>query len=386
MLQETEFLKTNLSTTERIRWSSDGDSNGPVIVLFVGIHGNETAGIEAIDNITESLKSENWDLFGTIYAITGNIEALKKGVRFVDVDLNRLWELFDTQQDYSKLNGADQPSEYLESLQIKSALEAIFEQHKNEASEFIFADLHTTSSESCAFILLNDTLSNRDIARKFPVPQILGIEENIYGTLLSYINNLGYKAIGFEAGAHMAVDSINRSEAFLWMLFHNTGVIQLDRQAINYHVNQLQAQPDVPDTYYDIRYHHYIEDNAKFEMLKGFNNFDIIQQGTPLAYDHGELISAGVSGRIFMPLYQQSGNDGFMIIDTVSPFWLRLSSYLRKSFVHNLLKYLPGVSQLDNHIFEVNLRIARFLVKDIFHLFGYRVTEKDEYTLTCYRR
>jgi len=386
MLRETEFLKTNLSTTERIRWSSAGGSTGPVIVLFVGIHGNETAGIEAIDNIKESLKSDEWDLHGTIYAVTGNIEALKKGVRFVDVDLNRLWELFDTEHDYSRGNGSDHPSEYLESLQIKSALDTIFEQHRNDGSEFIFADLHTTSSESCAFILLNDTLSNRDIARKFPVPQILGIEENIHGTLLSYINNLGYKAIGFEAGAHMAVDSINRSEAFLWMLFHNAGVIQLDKQAINYHAEQLQAHPDVPDTYYDIRYHHYIEDNTKFEMLKGFKNFDIIEKGTPLAYDHGELIRAEISGRIFMPLYQQSGNDGFMIIDTVSPFWLRLSSYLRKSFVHNLLKYLPGVSQLDSQIFEVNLRIARFLVKDIFHLFGYRVTEKDEYTLTCYRR
>lgn len=386
MLQETDFLKTNLNTTERIRWSSAGDSNGPVIVLFVGIHGNETAGIEAIDKIKESLKNENWALKGTIYTITGNIEALKKGVRFIDVDLNRLWEIFNTKHDYSAHNGSDYPSEYHESLQIKSALESIFEHHKNDAAEFIFADLHTTSSESCAFILLNDTLCNRDIARKFPIPQILGIEENIHGTLLSYINNLGYKAIGFEAGAHTAVDSISRSEAFLWMLFHNTGVIQLDNEAILNYANQMQAHPDVPDTYYDIRYHHYIEDNARFEMLKGFKNFDVVEKGASLAYDNGQLIKAELSGRIFMPLYQQTGNDGFMIINTVSPFWLHLSSYLRKSFVHKFLKYLPGVSQKNHQIFEVDLSIARFLVKDIFHLFGYRITEKDENTLTCYRR
>lgn len=386
MLQETEFLKTNQIISKRIHWFEPGDPTGPVIVLFVGIHGNEMAGIEAVDKISEALKEGDKKLKGAVYAVTGNIKALKQGVRYVDTDLNRLWELFNTEHDFSTLNGSDRPSEYNESLHIKAALEKIIENHSDEAGDFIFADLHTTSSESCAFILLNDTLSNREIARKFPVPQILGIEENIRGTLLSYINNLGYKAVGFEAGSHTAENSVLRSEAFLWLLFHNTGLIKLDNDEIGFHIAQLQAHPDVPDTYYDIRYHHYIDDNSQFEMLKGFENFDVIEKGTPLANHYGELITAPVSGRIFMPLYQKSGNDGFLIIDEVSAFWLRLSSYLRKSFIHKLLKHLPGVKQKDSQIFEVNLQIARFLVKDIFHLFGYRVTKKDEYTLLCYRR
>ncbi len=100
----------------------------------------------------------------------------------------------------------------------------------------------------------------------------------------------------------------------------------------------------------------------------------------------GQLIRAPKGGRIFMPLYQNEGDDGFLIIREVSPFWLKLSGYLRKSFFHGLLKYLPGVKPVSEHSFEVNLNVARFLVKDIFHLLGYRVTQKDENTLICYRR
>jgi hypothetical protein len=121
-------------------------------------------------------------------------------------------------------------------------------------------------------------------------------------------------------------------------------------------------------------------------MMSGFENFDRIEKDTPIAYEEGRLIKAPKSGRIFMPLYQKKGHDGFLIVNEVSEFWLELSANFRNSFVHGLLKYLPGVSVGNKQSFEVDLRIARFLVKDIFHLLGYRVTEKDEYTLICYKR
>ena len=87
-----------------------------------------------------------------------------------------------------------------------------------------------------------------------------------------------------------------------------------------------------------------------------------------------------------MPLYQKVGHDGFLIVRAVSPVWLELSSYLRKSSIHNYLKYLPGVSVNNERSYIVDLQIARFLVKDIFHLFGYRVSKIDELTLICHKR
>ncbi len=387
MIQETEPKSKETIRPERIQLAESGGNEGPVVVLFVGIHGNETAGVSAIVNVLKQGLADEEKLKGSLYAIRGNIEALKRGVRYIDTDLNRLWEIFDTDRDYSHpyRQTENVPAEYDESLQIKSAIEEILEKHGHD-EEIIFADLHTTSSESCAFILLNDTLNNRQIARKFPVPQVLGIEENIHGTLLSYINNLGYRAIGFEAGAHTSEDSVKRSEAFIYLLLHYTGLIKLGREKLLEAEEEIQAHASVPDTYFDIRYHHYVADPENFNMFPGFHNFDPVEKGTPLAYDNGKLIKAPESGRIFMPLYQKKGNDGFLILDRVSPFWLTLSSWFRNSSVHGILRYLPGVTKKSRQVYEVDRRIAKFLVKEIFHLLGYRVLEKNDETFICYRR
>jgi len=384
-MQKTELANQLVKNNQRVRWSIETGKKGPIVVLFVGIHGNEPAGTKAVDQIADKLKSDKREMIGAVYAISGNIQALNLGVRFIDTDLNRLWELDQTGGN-GKKNGAFRSVELDESLAIKEALEVILQNHKKNATDFIFADLHTTSSQSCAFILLNDTLSNREIARKFPVPQILGIEENIHGTLLSFINNLGYKAIGFEAGAHEDDLSVERSEAFLWLLLHNSGVLRLNESEKVEYEDTIQAHNGVPDTYYEVLYHKRVDEPAEFQMVTGFKNFDEIDAGTPLAYEHGKLIRAPEGGRIFMPLYQKAGHDGFLIVREVSPVWLEISAILRNSSVHNILKYLPGVTVNDDRSFIVDLRIARFLVKDIFHLFGYRVSNIDEDTLICFKR
>ena len=385
-MQKTELRDNKLKNNQRIRWSIESGKTGPIVVLFVGIHGNEPAGTKAVDQIAAKFADEPRELKGAVYAISGNIKALDLGVRFVDTDLNRLWEVFQSGKEPIHQNGTYRSVEYRESVEIKETLETILKKHKKKAADFVFADLHTTSSQSCAFILLNDTLSNREIARKFPVPQILGIEENIHGTLLSYINNMGYKAIGFEAGAHEDEISIERSEAFLWLLLHNSGVLELSESEKAVFEESIQAHHDVPDTYYEVLYHKKVDEPAEFNMITGFQNFDLIDEGAPLAYEHGKLIKAPQSGRIFMPLYQKEGHDGFLIVREVSPVWLELSATLRNSSIHNILKYLPGVSVNDERSYIVDLRVARFLVKHIFHLFGYRVSEIDAETLICYER
>lgn len=385
-MQKTELRDNKLNNNQRIRWSIESGKKGPVVVLFVGIHGNEPAGTIAVDQIAAKLADQPKELTGAVYAISGNIQALDLGVRFIDTDLNRMWEVFQSGKESILKNGTYSSVEYRESVEIKETLELIFQKNKKKSTDFVFADLHTTSSQSCAFILLNDTISNREIARKFPVPQILGIEENIHGTLLSYINNMGYKAIGFEAGSHEDELSIERSEAFLWLLLHNSGVLTLSESEKAHFGESIQAHDDVPDTYYEVLYHKRVDDPAEFNMITGFQNFDLIDEGAPLAYEYGKLIKAPRSGRIFMPLYQKEGHDGFLIVQKVSPVWLELSATLRNSSIHNFLRFLPGVSVNDERSYLVDLRVARFLVKEIFHLFGYRVSEIDSETLICYRR
>lgn len=385
-MQKDDSQNVIIQGTERIRWSVPGNDEGPVMVVFAGIHGNETAGVHAIDSLASNLIDTQAKLDGNLYSVTGNMRALELGVRYVDTDLNRLWENGFDRSQYSPSGTANHTVEYKESLEIKRAVEWIMDKHKDNASRFIFVDLHTTSSESCAFILINDTLANRRLARKFPVPQILGFEENIRGTLLSYINNLGHLSIGFEAGAHTNGASIERSRAFLRLTMHWLKIHILSDSEMHKHEKELDIHPDLPDSYYEVKYHKIVEDPEKFEMVGGFQNFDKIEKGTRLAKENGEWIEAPVWGRIFMPLYQKKGRDGFLIIREVSTFWLKLSAYLRRSFVHKLLKYLPGVHIESEQAFRIDLQVARFFVKDIFHLFGYRVIRKDEHTLICYKR
>ena len=224
------------------------------------------------------------------------------------------------------------------------------------------------------------------MAKKFPLPQILGIEENIHGTLLSYINNLGYKSIGFEAGAHDSEASVSRTRAFLKLLLHNSGILLLSEAEKRVEEARLEVYETVPADYYEIKHHQYVEDPRTFRMKPGFENFDSVSAGQLLAEENGEAVTAPMKGRIFMPLYQEKGHDGFLIIRKVPPFWIGLSAYLRGNFTHSFLRRLPGVSVAGPRSLLVDLGVARYFVKDIFHLLGYRVTRRDESTLICHRR
>ena len=112
-------------------------------------------------------------------------------------------------------------------------------------------------------------------------------------------------------------------------------------------------------------------------MNKGFLNFDKISKNQPLATNLGGLIKAPFNGRIFMPLYQNQGDDGFFIVTKISKFWLLLSTYFRKMRMHHVLRALPGIKQdkNDKYTLIVNHKTAKFLATEIFHLFGYRKKE-----------
>ena len=109
-------------------------------------------------------------------------------------------------------------------------------------------------------------------------------------------------------------------------------------------------------------------------MRPDFENFESIHKDQLLAFSDGQEIRSEQKGRIFMPLYQKQGEDGFFILKRVSRFWLELSKTARKWKINHFLRLIPGVKQdpLNEFILLVNPKIARFLAKDIFHLFGYR--------------
>lgn len=374
----------DMEKVDRIIWKHSKDS-GPVVVIFAAIHGNELAGLHASRRIAKSL-SQNVDrLKGSVYIISGNLKAIREGVRYIDRDLNRIWRDFSNKD---RPRDHDQSSEWTEAEELVRVLNEIVSEHEYVTKEISFIDLHTTSAKSCAFILFNDTLQNRDKAADFPVPQILGIEETIHGTLMSYINDLGCPAIGFEAGKHEDQSSIDRTEAFLWLYLNHTGIIELKSKEVSHHESVISGDNRLDDEYYEITYHHYVEDASRFKMKSGYYNFDAVRKGDLLAYDDNEPVHAPQNGLIFMPLYQSKGSDGFFILKGRSSFWLKVSAAIRDTFINNYLHLLPGVEKTEDKrlAYRVNLKVARLFVKELFHLMGYRVIKQDPNTLICYKR
>ncbi|MDP5081122.1 MAG: succinylglutamate desuccinylase/aspartoacylase family protein [Winogradskyella sp.] len=355
-----------------------GKSSGSTIVFFAGIHGNERAGVEALNNTLKNI-SEN-KVCGEVYAVFGNLKALKKNKRYLKTDLNRLWTSKQIKELQQKriLNEEEQ-----EQKDLLSLIEHIL--HSTKAPIY-FIDLHTTSSKTIPFITINDALINRKFSRCFSVPVILGIEEYLEGPLLSYLNTLGYVAIGFESGQHTDPEAIKNCEAFIHLALKQGGQLHINN-ITQYH-NQLVMASKDNTCVFEVIYKYHIKSTEEFVMQDGFESFQTIKKGILLAQANGKNIYADYNAQLFMPLYQKSGNDGFFIIKPIPEFFLKLSEILRRIKADTLLTILPGISwhNKDLGVLKANLLVTRFMAKSVFHLFGYRNKQLDKNHLLLYNR
>ena len=80
----SKAIKKSVSI-DRVLFDIKGQNKGPTIVFFGGIHGNEPAGIFALETVLSKLETKN--VGGSIYAISGNLKALKVGKRYINKDL-----------------------------------------------------------------------------------------------------------------------------------------------------------------------------------------------------------------------------------------------------------------------------------------------------------
>lgn len=352
-----------------------GNPGGPTVVITGGIHGNEPAGVFALKHLLNWLDSEKPEFKGSLFAVSGNLSALEKGVRYHRFDLNRVWtrEQIEGLDDKKVLSLSD---ELLQQKEIYLLIQKIIAEEKGP---FYFFDLHTTSGETVPFITVNDSLLNRRFTRQFPVPLILGIEEFLDGPLLSYINELGYIAFGFEGGQHESAKAYEYCKSFVYLSLVFTGSLKRDPAKFKKHFEILKQNMGLSPRFYEIFYRHEIKPKEHFVMKPGFRNFQIVKKGDYLAESDGEKIYAPSNGHIFMPLYQGKGDDGYFLIKNTPEFFLRLSALIRKLSLDRLLVALPGVnwSSASNEELIVDLKIARFFTRQLLHLMGYRSKQKD---------
>lgn len=368
----SKALKQDIEV-QRIIGELGGHQKGPTVIFTAGIHGNEPAGVFALKQMIDLLKPVEHKIRGKIVCISGNLWALEREERFEKYDLNRLWtkeRMLHILQNERELLGKDQ-----DTLQQLEIYDTIFDVVEKEEGPFFFLDLHTTSSDTMPFLTVNDTLLNRKFSLQFPVPIILGIEEFLDGPLLSYINHLGYIAVGFESGQHDALEAIENHLAFSLVAIEVAGCLSHDEiPQYDDYFELLDERTGNVQNIFEITFRYEIHPEEKFLMNHGYENFARIHKGELLAKSNSENIASDRNGMIFMPLYQAQGNDGFFIIRRTPYLLLQASKVLRKIRFDKILVWLPGVrwESKDHDTLIISLKTARFFAKEFLHLLGYR--------------
>lgn len=368
-----------------------GAGGGPLLLCVGALHGNEPAGIEALRRVLTRLGDDRPDFRGEILALVGNRPALARHQRYLDEDLNRCWTLdrIEALRGPRGMDAPDGPSsvEAGEMAELIATLDEVLPRAGER--EVYCLDLHTTSSDSVPFLTFSDSLRNRAFARQFPVPLVLGVEEELEGTLLDFVDHLGHVALGVEGGSHRDPASIDHLERAVWLALVSLGMVEVgdvpERDAL--HRSLERATGDVPSLF-EVRYRHALREDDGFRMEPGYRNFQEVEAGEVVARDRRGRIRAPESGRLFLPLYQEKGEEGFFVVRRVAPFWLRISALLRRLGADRLAPWIPGIEPHPRRAgtLVVHPRVARPLTVKIFHLLGYRRERPEEGRLVLTRR
>ena len=362
--QQPEIPEPSRRIVGRLR----GTRPGPLVLVIAGLHGNEPAGVRALERLFRTLGERDTPVRGEVVGLAGNLAALARGRRFLVRDLNRAW----TRRRIASIRTRPGDVEELEQLELLELIEDIL---RGRESESIILDLHTTSSESIPFCTLGDTIRNRDFARKLEIPVVLGIEEQIHGALLEYIGARGPVTVGIEGGQHDDPSSIEYHEHVLWTALVQAGCLDA-ADVPDYEARRgalVRVRGGLP-RFFEVRARRAVSPGDGFAMRPGFRNFEPVSLGQPLAEDRSGAVLAPEAGRIFLPLYQEQGDDGFFIVRPIHEPWLRLSTVLRHLRFDLLAPLLPGVhrSRRRPDTLLVDRRVARWQVTELFHLLGYR--------------
>ena len=348
-----------------------GRTRDSIVVLFGGIHGNEPAGIRAIQIVLAEIEIRKVPLHGEIVAVVGNRGALAREQRFVKRDLNRRW--FSDPISRLRLRDrallADEDQEQVDLLDLFETLE------KGSGIPLVYLDLHSTSGPGAPFCLIADVLRNRSKAFSLPVPVLFGLEEIIEGSMIGYLCDRGHVGIAVEGGQHDDPNTIANHVAAVWLILVSAGVVA--REAVpDYEMHEARlakAAKGLPRAV-EIRHRHVCFDGDGFRMKPGYENFQYVAAGTVVARDGSGPIRFPVHGSMIMPRYQGQGEDGFFVGRELKSFWLRLGRFLRRARIDRLVSWLPGVKPHPNRpdMFIVDTKIARFRPVEILHLLGYR--------------
>jgi succinylglutamate desuccinylase len=304
-----------------------GTAPGPFVVVFAALHGNEPAGVRALEKVLQMLEqaqtaTPGLDFHGQLLAIVGNRQAFAGGQRFLKKDLNRLW----TPANIQRIRETDRAMLEAEDLEIAELLDLLRDELAASKSEtLVLLDLHTTSADGGIFCIPTDDAPSLRLAKQLHAPVILGLLQGIQGTLLQFAteNRFGLGGfpkqtlgVAFEGGQHHDPLSVSRLVSGTLNCLRACGCIA-ENALMSTHDAILKSYSEQLPKVTRIRHVHHIRPGDQFEMRPGFVNFQPVQKDEVLAEDVEGPILAPDDCLILMPLYQKQGSDGFFLVEEI---------------------------------------------------------------------
>lgn len=314
------------NTKNRLIGSYEGSEAGPLFICLGAMHGNEPAGVKAIEMVLKMLEVEpirNADFVyrGVMVGLVGNRKAYGAGKRFIDKDLNRSFDierLHALKQEQDKDNNS-LDSEDEEFLELDAEIRHYVD--KYNPNKIVVLDLHTTSSHGGIFTICREIKEDIDIAAALHAPIVLGLLAGLKGTTLHYFTteNLGIKTIPitFESGQHVEGLSVNRAVAGMINCMKAIGAV--DAHVVENHHEKIliDYSKNLPRVT-EMVLRHGITDEDQFVMNPGYTNFQVVKAGEVVAKDRRGPITISEDGHILMPLYQKQGEDGYFLVKNIS--------------------------------------------------------------------
>ena len=304
---------------DRVIGRYTGHQRGPLLICFGGVHGNEQAGVKALETVFHLLDREpavnpTFSFCGRIVGFRGNRQALSRHKRYFIEDLNRMWRP-EVIHRVQTTHPADLRYEDLELRELLEDVQREIRDYKPES--VVVLDLHTTTADGGIFGIATDDPESIRIAQAMHAPVITGMLKGLEGTILHYFNTDNFDvptvAFGFEAGQHDDPLSINRCIAAVINCMRTLGCVDADDVENRHDELLIQYSRHLPKVA-ELMYVHRIKPRDEFSMAPNYKNFQKVSKGEVLAYDRFGPIAAREDALILMPLYQAQGDDGFFLV------------------------------------------------------------------------
>lgn len=308
--------------TERIIGVYEGDYSGPLFIAIGAMHGNEPAGVLAMQELFELIavephKNPDFKFFGTLVGLKGNLKAFKQKARYIDRDLNRSF----TEENIAQVLKCDKNTLQNEAFEIRDIIDTVqYFIHRYKPEKVIVLDLHTTSSKGGIFTITSETPESERIALGMYAPIVRGVLTGVKGTSLHYFNtkNLGADTtvIVLESGQHDNPMSVKYAISGIINCLRSVGCVEpIDVEAR--HDNLLKEHCGDFPAITKMIYSHHITPSDNFQMKPGYVSFQRVSAGEILATDSKGPVLSPYDGLILMPLYQTKGEDGFFLVEEI---------------------------------------------------------------------